>query len=268
MPLPAVHDNPTLTGQLAAHHCTGLPPLRQRPAVLGAVSAVAILTAAQATRIQASVLGMFDVPMVPEVQLAQQSLDHGQLRSDSQRSRVQYWPSGRRNRRRELVGQANGQPAARLLPRNRRRSSSDRRSQEAFKGLRPTQQKTPRTREGPRLAPAGSTIYEKAEPYQHIVRPPVPMAFIVLLVMLIAFLAGTLPCKAGLKPKPHRRPETRIAAPLRSSRTTRQTRQPTRKTDHECSSGNGVAFRIVSRGCYSSATGLACRACRLGYTPT
>jgi hypothetical protein len=31
---------------------------------------------------------MFDVPMMPEIQFAQQSLKHGELRSESQRSTV------------------------------------------------------------------------------------------------------------------------------------------------------------------------------------
>jgi hypothetical protein len=47
---------------------------------------IVILAASAATFINAAVFGMFEMPFVPNVQLAQQGLDHGSLRFKSQRS--------------------------------------------------------------------------------------------------------------------------------------------------------------------------------------
>jgi hypothetical protein len=47
---------------------------------------VVILAASAAAFINAPVFGMFEMPFVPNVQLAQQGLDHGSLRFKSQRS--------------------------------------------------------------------------------------------------------------------------------------------------------------------------------------
>jgi hypothetical protein len=47
---------------------------------------IVILAATAAAFIYAAVFGMFEMPLVPDVQLAQQGLDHGSLRIKSQRS--------------------------------------------------------------------------------------------------------------------------------------------------------------------------------------
>lgn len=49
-------------------------------------AAIVILATSATAFIHAAVFGMFDVPIVPNVQLAQQGLDHGSLRFKSQRS--------------------------------------------------------------------------------------------------------------------------------------------------------------------------------------
>ncbi|MDQ0672829.1 hypothetical protein QFZ36_000390 [Pseudarthrobacter siccitolerans] len=81
------------TVYLGAAKAEGLPPLLQRPSVGGAITAVAILAAAPTSLVEASVVGMFNVPFVADIQFAQQSLDHAN--SDLNRSAPgpQGWPS-------------------------------------------------------------------------------------------------------------------------------------------------------------------------------
>jgi hypothetical protein len=70
--------------RLALPYCRPYPGTVVAPCPFAAL--VVILAASAAASINPAVFGMFEMPFVPNVQLAQQGLDHGSLRFKSQRS--------------------------------------------------------------------------------------------------------------------------------------------------------------------------------------
>ena len=89
------------TGCLVSSAC----PMTEVAATSGAF--IVVFAAPPTAPVHIAVFGVFDMPIVPKVQFAQQSLDHGSLRFNRRALYLSSWPWGGARRR----GSSRGVPA-------------------------------------------------------------------------------------------------------------------------------------------------------------